>query len=88
VHASARNPNVTRRPQKTEEGQGQQAKEEYMASLQEVPSQEAPSSQTGQVHVEQNVKGLPVQSDLQLAQSGIQTTPQICCQDKWVCKQG
>jgi hypothetical protein len=31
---------------KTEEGQGQQAKEEYMPPLQEVPSQEAPSSQT------------------------------------------
>jgi hypothetical protein len=55
---------VARWPQKTEEGQGQQAKEEYMPLLQEVPLQEAPSSQTEQVHVEQEVQGLPLQINL------------------------
>jgi hypothetical protein len=70
---------VTRRPQKTEEGQEKQAKEDYMPPLQEGLLQEAPSSQTGQVHVEQEVQGLPLQIDLRQAQSGIQTTPQICC---------
>ncbi len=44
---------VMGRTQKTEEGQGQQDKEEFVPPLQEVPSQEAPSSWTGQVHVEQ-----------------------------------
>jgi hypothetical protein len=79
---------VTRRPQKTEKGQGQQAKEEYVPSLQEVPSQEAPLSQTGQVHVEQEVQGLLLQIDLRQSQSGIQTMPQILCRVRWVCKQG
>jgi hypothetical protein len=58
---------LARRPRKTEEGQGRQAKEEYMPPLPEVPSQEAPLSQTGQVHVEQKVQGLPLQIDLQQA---------------------
>jgi hypothetical protein len=35
---------VMGRTQKTEEGQGQQDKEEFVPPLQEVPSQEAPSS--------------------------------------------
>jgi hypothetical protein len=51
---------VKRRLRKTEEGQGQQDKEEYMPSLQEVPLQEAPTSRTGQVHVKQEVQGLPL----------------------------
>jgi hypothetical protein len=52
---------------KKEEGQGQRAKEEHVLSLQEVPLQEAPSSQTGQMHVEQEVQGLPLQINLQQA---------------------
>jgi hypothetical protein len=58
---------VARWPRKTEEGQGWGAKEEYVPPLQEVSSQEAPSSQTGQVHVEQEVQGLPLQINLQRA---------------------
>jgi hypothetical protein len=65
---------VARQMQKTEEGQGRQAKEEYLPPLQEVPLQEAPSSRTRQVHVEQEIQGLPLQIDLQRSQSGIQTT--------------
>ncbi len=79
---------VVRQPQKTEEGQGQQAKNKYVPQLQEVPLQEAPLSCTGQVHVEQEVQGLPVHIDLQQAQSGIQTTPKILCRVRQVCKQG
>ncbi len=60
---------VTWRPQKTEEGQGWQAKEEYVPPLQEVPSQEAPPSWTRQVHVEQEVQELPLQINLQWAWS-------------------
>jgi hypothetical protein len=56
---------VVRQLQKTEEGQGRQAKEEYMPSQHEVPSQEAPSGQIGQVHVEQEVQELLLQIDLQ-----------------------
>jgi hypothetical protein len=56
--------------------------------LHEAPSQEAPLSRTGQVHVEQEVQGLPLQINLQQAQSGIQTTPQILCQVRRVRKQG
>jgi hypothetical protein len=59
---------VTWQTQKTEEGKGQQAKEEYMPPLQEVPLQQEPSSsRTGQMHVEQEIQGiqgLPLQIDL------------------------
>ncbi len=50
-----------------------------MPPLQEVPLQKAPSSRTGQVHVEQEVQGPPLQINLQQAQSGIQTMSQILC---------
>jgi hypothetical protein len=56
-----------RRTQKTKEGQGGQAKNEYMPPLQVIPLQEAPSSQTKQVHVEQEIQGLPLQINLQQA---------------------
>jgi hypothetical protein len=67
--------------QSTEEGQeqGQQAKEDYMPPLQEFSLQEASSSGTGQVHVEQKIQGVPLQINLWQAQSGIQTTPQLFC---------
>jgi hypothetical protein len=55
---------VTRWTWKTEEGQGRQTKEEYTPPLQEVQLQEASLSQTGQVHVEQEIQGLPLQIDL------------------------
>jgi hypothetical protein len=71
---------------KKEEGQRRRAKEEYVLPLQEVPLQESPSSQTGQLHVELEVQGLPLQIDLQQTQSGIQATPQIRCQVRRVCK--
>jgi hypothetical protein len=55
---------VTRQMQKTEEGQGHQAKDEYVPPLQEVPLQEASSSRAGQVHVEQEIQGLLLQVNL------------------------
>ncbi len=79
---------VARWPRKTEEGEGRQAKEEYVPPLQEVPLLEAPLSRTGQVHVEQEVQGLPLQIDLQQAQSDILTTPQIFYQVRQVRKRG
>jgi hypothetical protein len=74
--------------QKIEEGQGRQAKEVYVPPLQEVPLQEASSSRTGQMHVEQEIQELPVQINLWQAQSGIPTMPQILCRVRQVCKQG
>jgi hypothetical protein len=50
--------------------------------------QEAPLSRTGQMHVEQEVQGLPLQIDLRQTRSGIQAMPQIHCQVRQVRKWG
>jgi hypothetical protein len=56
---------------KSQGGRGKQKKEkddeEYVPPLQKVPSQEAPSSRTGQVHVEQELQGPPLQIYLRQA---------------------
>jgi hypothetical protein len=85
VHVTTRNPNIPSREVDTE-NKRRTPKKEYMPPLQEVPLQEAPLSPTGQVHVEQEIQGLPLQIDLQQAQSGVHT-PQILCRFKQVCKQ-
>ncbi len=50
-------------------------------------AQEASSSWTRQVHVEQEVQGLHLQIDLWQAWSGVQTMPQILCRVRRVCEQ-
>ncbi len=72
----------------TEEGKRWRAKEECVPPLQKVLLQEAPSSWTGQVHVEQEVQGLPLQIYLGQAWSGIQTMLKILEGVRQVCKQG
>ena len=59
-----------------------------MPPLQEIPLQEVPPHQTGQVPVEQEVYGLLIQVNLRRAQSGFQATPQIYSGLGQVCREG
>jgi hypothetical protein len=71
-----------------EEGQGQRTPKEHLLPLQEIPLKEAPLYWPRKVHVEQEVHGLPLQVDMQLDQSGVQTPPHFFGRIRQVCQEG
>ena len=60
-----------------EEGWQQHTSKEQLPPLQEIPLQEAPWRQPGQVHMEQEIQGISFQIYFQQAQGGFQAMSQV-----------